>query len=101
VVPPQAISSKKPSPDLQTTNQQNNNNTSQHTIPMNTHSFLFCSDAELQAAAGGGPTADITNTIAGFIPYAGKANDISGSLGGPTIGSAVESVGSTIKGWFS
>ena len=47
-------------------------------------------DQELQAAAGGGLFADITNTVVGFVPYLGTANTISGVAGGPTAGDLLE-----------
>ena len=47
-------------------------------------------DQELQAAAGGGITADITNTLFGFVPGIGTVNTISGEIGGPTAGDLLE-----------
>ena len=47
-------------------------------------------DQELQAAAGGGLFADITNTVVGLVPYLGTANTISGVAGGPTAGDLLE-----------
>ena len=47
-------------------------------------------DQELQAAAGGGLFADITNTVVGFVPGIGPANTISGVAGGPTAGDLLE-----------
>ena len=47
-------------------------------------------DQELQACAGGGRFADVTNTVFGFVPYAGAANSVSGAAGGPTVGGLLE-----------
>ena len=49
-------------------------------------------DQKLQACAGGGRFADVTNTVFGFIsgPYAGIANKVSGAVGGPTVGGLLE-----------
>ena len=59
---------------------------------MSTQTLEFITDAELQAASGGGTTADHTNKAIDRIPYLGAVNGFSGDLGGPTIGGAVEDV---------
>ena len=65
---------------------RNNQMTTQN-IEFNTYN-----DQELQACAGGGRFADVTNTVFGFIsgPYAGIANKVSGAAGGPTVGGLLE-----------
>ena len=57
---------------------------------MSDQTLEFLTDAELQAASGGGLFADIANTVVGFVPGIGTANTISGVAGGPTAGDLLE-----------
>ena len=57
---------------------------------MSDQTLEFITDAELQAASGGGLFADIANTVVGFVPGVGTANTISGVAGGRTAGDLLE-----------
>ena len=57
---------------------------------MSDQTLEFLTDAELQAASGGGLFADIANTVVGFVPGIGTANTISGVAGGSTAGDLLE-----------
>ena len=57
---------------------------------MSDQTLEFITDAELQAASGGGLFADIANTVVGFVPGIGTANTISGVAGGSTAGDLLE-----------